>query len=257
MKSERDHRGSESEQNHGDAHVLARLTDAARDPKFRAIINSFDIVAPDGQPVRWLVNKFHKANLPDRCYGPELMIRFRELIAAGVIGEPRLLTADFGFRGNGDASHRLFNPDLAGGALLDVGVYVVSLASMIFGPPERGTGMTHIGLGYAASGRVRQREQAQDQGSSARRQHDPFDFHAGNRKWPRLDAEARLEWFYRLTQEPTRLWAPSYSPRWRSAHQADDSRSLTFFRRGASTVEKVEKTWRVEGTKVLPPSVIR
>ena len=74
-----------------------------------------------------------------------LMVRFRELIAAGAIGEPRLLTADFGFRHNGDASHRLFNPDLAGGALLDVGVYVVSLASMIFGPPERGTGMADIG----------------------------------------------------------------------------------------------------------------
>ena len=32
-----------------------------------------------------------------------LMVRFRELIAAGAIGEPRLLTADFGFRHNGDA----------------------------------------------------------------------------------------------------------------------------------------------------------
>ena len=74
-----------------------------------------------------------------------LMVRFRELIAAGAIGEPRLLTADFGFRADGEPSHRLFNPDLAGGALLDVGVYVVSLASMIFGPPERGTGMADIG----------------------------------------------------------------------------------------------------------------
>ena len=40
-----------------------------------------------------------------------LMVRFRELIAAGAIGEPRLLTADFGFRASGDPSHRLFNPE--------------------------------------------------------------------------------------------------------------------------------------------------
>ena len=39
------------------------LTMAARDPRFREVINSFDIAAPDGQPVRWSLNWFHKANL--------------------------------------------------------------------------------------------------------------------------------------------------------------------------------------------------
>src|SRR5688500_19913820 len=48
---------------------------AARDAKFREVINDFDIVAPDGQPVRWTVNLFHKAKQPDRCYGPEVMVR--------------------------------------------------------------------------------------------------------------------------------------------------------------------------------------
>src|SRR5512133_1322302 len=51
------------------------LTTAARDEKFRQVINSFDIAAPDGQPVRWSLKWFHKQPLPDRCYGPELMIR--------------------------------------------------------------------------------------------------------------------------------------------------------------------------------------
>src|SRR6266550_149586 len=51
------------------------LTMAARDAKFREVINSFDIAAPDGQPVRWTLNWFHKAGLSDRCYGPEMMIR--------------------------------------------------------------------------------------------------------------------------------------------------------------------------------------
>src|SRR5438874_672420 len=48
---------------------------AARNTAYRAMINAFDIVAPDGQPVRWALNKFHEAGLTDRCYGPELMIR--------------------------------------------------------------------------------------------------------------------------------------------------------------------------------------
>lgn len=74
-----------------------------------------------------------------------LFRRLRELLAAGVIGEPRLLTADFGFRHGGGPTHRLFAPALAGGALLDIGVYVCSLASMVFGRPDRITGLATFG----------------------------------------------------------------------------------------------------------------
>ncbi len=74
-----------------------------------------------------------------------IMVRVRELLAAGAIGEPRMLTADFGFRAGINPQHRLFNPELGGGALLDVGIYVLSLASMIFGTPDRVSGLAHIG----------------------------------------------------------------------------------------------------------------
>lgn len=74
-----------------------------------------------------------------------LMERVREMISSGAIGEPRMLAVDFGFRAPLDPSHRLFNPDLGGGALLDVGVYCVSLSSMVFGAPERITGLAHLG----------------------------------------------------------------------------------------------------------------
>ena len=61
------------------------------------------------------------------------MVRLRDLLAAGTIGEVRMVAADFGFRAGFNAKGRLFDPALGGGALLDVGVYTVSLASMILG----------------------------------------------------------------------------------------------------------------------------
>ena len=74
-----------------------------------------------------------------------LMERLREILADGTIGGPRMLTVDFGFRAEPDPSSRLFDPKLGGGALLDVGVYCVSLASMVLGPPVRATGYAHLG----------------------------------------------------------------------------------------------------------------
>jgi predicted dehydrogenase len=63
----------------------------------------------------------------------------------GRIGEPRMLTADFGFRCGWDPSSRLLNPDLGGGSLLDVGVYTLLYATMVFGHPESVMGEAHIG----------------------------------------------------------------------------------------------------------------
>ena len=57
----------------------------------------------------------------------------RELMANGAIGNVRLVCADFGFRTNVNPEGRLFTPALAGGSLLDVGVYNLSFCSMIFG----------------------------------------------------------------------------------------------------------------------------
>ncbi len=54
-----------------------------------------------------------------------------ELLAGGVIGTPSYLTADLGYQ----ISHveRLIKPELAGGALLDLGVYTINFALMAFG----------------------------------------------------------------------------------------------------------------------------
>ena len=61
-------------------------------------------------------------------------VKLRELLADKVIGDVMLVQADFGYRtGQINAESRIYNPDLAGGALLDVGAYAVQLVSMVYG----------------------------------------------------------------------------------------------------------------------------
>jgi predicted dehydrogenase len=57
-------------------------------------------------------------------------------VQAGVIGQVRHLRADFGFRVERDPRHRLFDPALGGGAILDVGGYPVSFARLLAGLVE-------------------------------------------------------------------------------------------------------------------------
>lgn len=64
-----------------------------------------------------------------------LMVELRTLLADGVIGDLRMVSADFGYRAGFDPERRTFNPHLGGGALLDVGIYPLSLASMLWGRP--------------------------------------------------------------------------------------------------------------------------
>jgi predicted dehydrogenase len=61
----------------------------------------------------------------------------RKRIAQGVIGQVRMIQADFGFRVDLNPEARLFNPHLAGGALLDVGIYPIAFASLFLGPPQQ------------------------------------------------------------------------------------------------------------------------
>jgi predicted dehydrogenase len=64
-----------------------------------------------------------------------LVARVRALVADGAIGDVKAVYADFSENFPFDAAHRLWAPDLAGGALLDLGVYPVSFAWMLLGEP--------------------------------------------------------------------------------------------------------------------------
>lgn len=65
-----------------------------------------------------------------------LHVQLRELIGAGAIGEIRRVVDDFSFLFPYDPSHRLFDPALGGGALLDQGPYPVSMIQSLLGNPE-------------------------------------------------------------------------------------------------------------------------
>lgn len=67
---------------------------------------------------------------------PDMAI-IRDWLARGVLGDVVAVTADHGQWFAEDAGFRLFAPELGGGALLDLGVYPVSFASMVLGTPSR------------------------------------------------------------------------------------------------------------------------
>jgi predicted dehydrogenase len=63
------------------------------------------------------------------------MVRIREILAAGTLGEIRLISADHTQKISDDPAHRLNALELGGGALLDLGIYPVSLAWDVLGAP--------------------------------------------------------------------------------------------------------------------------
>ena len=74
-----------------------------------------------------------------------VMARLRQLLAEGAVGRVRWVGADFSFRCQFSPEGRHFNRALGGGALLDVGIYPVSLASMILGAPAQISSAAEMG----------------------------------------------------------------------------------------------------------------
>ncbi|MFF9404190.1 Gfo/Idh/MocA family protein [Streptomyces anandii] len=69
-------------------------------------------------------------------YCNPLILRLKALVEDGAIGEVRTVQADFGLAGPFPPAHRLRDPALGGGALLDLGVYPVSFAHLLLGAPS-------------------------------------------------------------------------------------------------------------------------
>jgi exopolysaccharide biosynthesis WecB/TagA/CpsF family protein len=178
------------------------------DPVHRHRLNHFDLLVPDGQPVRWALNWLHRTHLPDRVYGPNLMLRVCERAAA--TGLPIYL---YGSRSEvlaalGTNLLRQF-PDLR-----IAGTEPSRFRRLT--PAERdevvarirgsGAALTFIGLGCPRQ-EVWAYEFRQALGMPLLAVGAAFDFHAGTlAQAPHLLQNWGLEWLFRLLAEPRRLW---------------------------------------------------
>jgi len=184
------------------------LVTAATDATYRTHVNDFEIVAPDGQPVRWALNRFHGTSLADRCYGPTLMIRLCDAAAKQDVGvylygsTPEVIKS---------LSERLQS--------LIPALRIVGRESPPFRPltPQEdaavvdrinasGAGLVFLGLGcprqdvFASEHRDQIRAVQMCVGAA-------FDFHAGTKpQAPAWMQRRGLEWLFRLVSEPRRLW---------------------------------------------------
>ena len=179
-----------------------------RDPVQRYRLNDLDLVAPDGQPVRWALNLLHGCGLGDRVYGPDLTIRLLAEAEASALpvffygSTPEVLAA---MTAN---VRRRFPSLLVAGAepsrfKLADGKERSEIAQRIL---DSGARLVFVGLGCP-----RQETFVHDM-----RELLPmpmlavgaaFDYHAGLLRAPPARLQRLgLEWAWRLMLEPGRLW---------------------------------------------------
>ncbi len=63
-------------------------------------------------------------------------IKLKEMIAAGMLGEIKAVLANFGFKPLPPVNPRLFEPELGGGTIMDIGIYNVFMAMDVLGKPD-------------------------------------------------------------------------------------------------------------------------
>jgi N-acetylglucosaminyldiphosphoundecaprenol N-acetyl-beta-D-mannosaminyltransferase len=178
------------------------------DRAHNARLNSFDLVTPDGQPVRGALNLLYRAGLTDRVYGPELTLRVLRQAAAE--GLPIYLY------GSTQPTLDRLVPALEGmfPALKIAGVEASKFRSVQPGEDaeiaERikasGARIVLVGLGcprqeiFAYAMRPLLDMPLLAVGAA-------FDYHAGLLKNPPVWMQKHaLEWLWRLGLEPKRLW---------------------------------------------------
>jgi N-acetylglucosaminyldiphosphoundecaprenol N-acetyl-beta-D-mannosaminyltransferase len=179
-----------------------------QDKQHQARLNSFDVVTADGQPVRWALNLLHKADLPQRTYGPQLTIDIIEQMATEQL--PIYLY------GSTTPVLQAFEANLTARfpKLQIAGVEPSKFRENEPGEPEMiaarvkesGARLLVVGLGCPR----------QEIFVHAMRPHldipmiavgAAFDYHAGLlRKPPAWMQRRGLEWLWRLGLEPKRLW---------------------------------------------------
>ncbi|MBS0661457.1 MAG: WecB/TagA/CpsF family glycosyltransferase [Verrucomicrobia bacterium] len=195
------------------------------DPEHRHRLNAFDLIVPDGQPVRWMLNAAHGTGLRDRVYGPFLTMRVCE--AAARAGLPIYLfgsTTAVQERLRQSLRERFPGIVIAGGQPSRFRTASAEeIASDVAAIRASGARLTLCGLGCPRQ-EVWAYEMRERLGMPILAVGAAFDFLAGNLSMAPAWMQARgLEWLYRLLVEPRRLWRrylilnPRYA--WRCARQ--------------------------------------
>ncbi|TKT77465.1 WecB/TagA/CpsF family glycosyltransferase [Aquamicrobium sp. LC103] len=178
------------------------------DPLHRWRLNRFDLVTPDGQPVRWAMNLLHRRGLRQRVYGPDLTIEVcrqaaREDLPVFLYGSrPEVLdelAANLAIRipGLTICGRR---PSLFRKSTPEEKLQIVQEIR------DSGAAIVLVGLGCPRQ-EVWVHEYADILQRPALAVGAAFDFHAGLlSQAPRFLQDRGLEWLYRLMREPRRLW---------------------------------------------------
>lgn len=179
-----------------------------QDDEHRFRLNDFDLVVPDGQPVRWALHWLHRVRLPDRVYGPNLMLKTCQRAAQD--GLPIFLfggTQELLDKLSGNLREQFPKLEIAG-----------ARASKFrrLAPDERdetvaairasGAAITFVGLGCPRQ-EVWTYEFRHALSMPVLAVGAAFNFHAGLLpQAPPFMQRRGLEWVYRLSKEPRRLW---------------------------------------------------
>lgn len=184
------------------------LMTGALDPVHRYRLNNLGLLVPDGQPVRWALNLLHGVGLPDRVYGPNLMLKVCD--KAAELGFPVYL---YGSRPEvierlvARLSERVPELCIAGAEPSKFRQVTheekQAIARRI---RESGAQMTFVGLGCPRQ-EIWAYEYLEELSMPILAVGAAFEFHAGTQpQAPPLLQRYGLEWAFRLVHEPRRLW---------------------------------------------------
>lgn len=180
-----------------------------RDPEHRYRLNHLDLVTPDGQPVRWALNALYHVRLLERVYGPTLTLRVcqraaQEQLPIYLYGSrlevlealSRRLKAQFpGLTVAGQEPSRFRTLSVEEAREVDTRIQ------------ESQARIVLVGLGCPRQ-EVWVYEHRQALCMPLLAVGAAFDIHAGLlAQAPAVLQNAGLEWLFRLTREPRRLWA--------------------------------------------------
>ncbi|HEY0758404.1 MAG TPA: WecB/TagA/CpsF family glycosyltransferase [Acidisarcina sp.] len=174
--------------------------------KFR--LNAFDMIVPDGQPVRWALNLLHRTGLTNRVYGPELTLRTLRMAAEerlpvyfygttpaileALLGRLRVLFPNLVVAGSEPSKFRTISPQ----ERLEVAQRIAASGARI----------TFVGLGCPRQ-EIFTYEMRDLLSMPILAVGAAFAFIAGELpQAPPLMQRYGLEWLFRLRAEPGRLW---------------------------------------------------